>query len=145
MKSLHKHFHSPALGLFVIRFFAGIIFLYSGIIKLESMHMTIGFFASVGISAFWAYAVAIIEVVGGAAFIIGLFTRFFGLAFAVIMFVATVLTAKQMGLDMAGEPFVLFGVSLALMLSGCGRYSVCGYGHKDCAQCKGEKCACEHM
>lgn len=144
MNVLNKHFHSPALGLFIIRLIAGLIFVYAGVVKLMDVPMTAGFFATVGLGTAWVYIVAILEIIGGASFILGIFSRVFGLILAVIMAVATILSAKTGGINMAQTPLIMLAVSVAVLLSGCGRYSVCGWRHKDCSDCKNNKCSCEH-
>jgi uncharacterized membrane protein YphA (DoxX/SURF4 family) len=78
MKALKHHFHSPALGLFMIRLVAGVIFIYHGISKLSDMPSTVGFFASLGLGAFFAWLVALVELLGGVSLILGLWSRFFG-------------------------------------------------------------------
>jgi uncharacterized membrane protein YphA (DoxX/SURF4 family) len=61
------------------------------------MEQTIGFFASVGFSAFMAWVVAITETVAGAAVIIGFSTRIAASLLAIIMIVAIVCVKGKMG------------------------------------------------
>lgn len=144
MKSIHHHFHSPRLGLFLIRLIAGAIFLAHGIMKLSDMNMTIGYFGTLGLGAFLAWAVAILETLGGAAFILGVFTKFFGAVLSIIMIVAILKVSMAMGFIASETPLLLLAVSVSVLFSGCGRYSVCGWNHKNCEECKDGKCDCEH-
>lgn len=143
MKSIHHHFHSPALGMFIIRLVAGVIFMFSAYMKLADMPMTIGFFATIGLGAFWAWLVAILELAGGLSLIIGIWTKFFSFFLSIIMIVAIYFTAKG-GIEMAMAPLLLLAISVAVLFSGCGAYSVCRWNHKNCQECANGTCACGH-
>jgi putative oxidoreductase len=74
------------LGKFILRVVLGIIFFAHGLSKFQGgINNTVGFFDSLGIPGFVAYVVAVIELVGGIAMIIGLGTRIVSVLFAVIM------------------------------------------------------------
>jgi uncharacterized membrane protein YphA (DoxX/SURF4 family) len=142
MKHLHKHFHSPALGLFIIRLVAGVIFMFHGIGKLSSMEGTIAFFASLGFGAILAWIVAIIETLGGLALILGYFSKFFSALLAVIMLVAIFKVKWSLGFTALEIDLMLLATVIAVLFSGCGRYSVCAWRHKDmCASCD-KDCGC---
>jgi uncharacterized membrane protein YphA (DoxX/SURF4 family) len=144
MKALKHHFHSPALGLFMIRLVAGVIFIYHGISKLSDMPSTVGFFASLGLGAFFAWLVALVELLGGVSLILGLWSRFFGALLAIVMVVALLKVKIHMGFLPAEIDFMLLATSVAVLFSGCGRYSVCAYGH-NCNDCADKnKCGCQH-
>ena len=145
MEKYKHHFHSPALGIFIIRLVAGAIFLSHGITKLSNMHGTIAFFASLGFGAFLAWAVAIIEVLGGLSFILGLWTKWFGALLAAIMIVVIIKLKASMGLGKSETEFMLLATSIAIIFSGCGHYSICKLWHKDCAECANtNNCTCNH-
>lgn len=140
---IHKMYHpmNPKLGLLVLRLTLGGLFLYHGIQKLENMHGTIAFFATVGIAAFWAWVVALIETIGGAAVILGIGTRIWASLFAIIMIVAIV---SMPGGFMAKELLIAYlGLSLGLGLIGCGKWSMCRMWHKGTCNTGDEHCGCD--
>jgi uncharacterized membrane protein YphA (DoxX/SURF4 family) len=144
MKSIRHHFHSPALGLFIVRLVAGVIFIFEGLSKLSNMHATIGYFASLGFGAALAWIVAFVELLGGISLIIGFWTKFFSFLLSVTMLVAIIKVTAPMGLEMSMAPILLLAISIAVLFSGCGAYSVCRWNHKDCTECSNGTCACGH-
>ncbi|WP_420873382.1 DoxX family protein [Paenibacillus silvae] len=111
---------SIEMGLFFLRIMIGLIFVMHGWSKFEGgISGTVGFFESIGIPGFMASVVAIIELAGGAAVILGLGTRVFAALFIAVM-VGALFTAK------AGQPFLngteldymLMAGSLTLLLTG---------------------------
>lgn len=69
---------SVEIGLLFSRIMIGLIFVLHGWSKFEDgISGTVGFFESIGIPGFLASVVAIIELVGGVAMILGLGTRVF--------------------------------------------------------------------
>lgn len=110
-------------GLLLLRIGVGVVFLVHGYGKLGNMEGTIGFFAMLGLPALIAWAVALIETIGGIALIAGIYTRVSALALAIIM-IGAVSTAKR------GKPFgsfeldfVLFMANFALAAIGPGKYA----------------------
>ncbi|MEC0125655.1 DoxX family protein [Paenibacillus pabuli] len=100
---------SVEIGLFFSRIMIGLIFVLHGWSKFEGgISGTVGFFESIGIPGFLASVVAIVELAGGAAMILGLGTRVFAALFIAVM-AGALLTAK------AGAPF-LNGTELDYML-----------------------------
>ncbi|WP_409343089.1 DoxX family protein [Paenibacillus sp. MBLB4367] len=78
----------------LMRVVVGIIFLAHGIDKLESgLDNISSWFGSVGLPPFLAFLVAYVEMLGGAALIVGLGSRWAAIAFAVIM-VGAIVTVK---------------------------------------------------
>ncbi len=125
----------PDAGIFLMRLTLGLIFVAHGWSKLQGMEGTIGFFKSIGLGAFMAYAVALIEFLGGLSMILGIGTAVFGVLLAVVM-VGAIFTVKSKGgltgpggfeLDLA-----LLGMALGIAMSGPGRFRICG----------GKTCAC---
>ncbi len=137
------------LGLLILRLTLVGIFLQAGIMKLMNIDMVTGFFAMSGLGAAWVWIVALTETIGGAAVILGLYTRFFASTLAVIMLVVILFIKKGMGFNDMMIDVVLLGLALGIALIGCGRYSLCRVGHsKDCATCKADGndhcgCTCE--
>lgn len=143
MKKISQHFHSPALGLFIIRLVVGFIFVFHGIGKLSNMEQTIGFFATIGIGAFLTWVVAIVETVGGLALILGYFSRFFSALLGIIMLVAIFKVKWSGGFSAIELDLVLLATLIAVLFSGCGRYSICAWKHKGtCDASCSKDCGC---
>jgi uncharacterized membrane protein YphA (DoxX/SURF4 family) len=131
-------------GLFLIRLGLGVVFLAHGIQKLQGIDGVIGFFGKIGLPAFLAWAVAIIETLAGAAMILGVFTGFAGLSLAIIM-LGAIFTAKKAAPFMGGWEFdfVLLTSALGVALLGPGKYAVkclfakCKKGDKKDSCCGG--------
>lgn len=133
--------HASAAMLF-LRLVIGGIFLYAGYSKLTNMEQVIPMFGAMGFSAFWAWVVAITEVVGGAAFILGTFTRLAGLLFVIIMLVAIIKVKWSGGFMAYQSDLVLLAGSLVVALCGCGKYGICPTRH-NCSGCKTDACTCK--
>src|SRR4051812_20761618 len=88
------------LGIFFLRVVAGIVLIYAGWWKLQNPAMNVAGFAMNHLPAWVATGITWLELVGGAALILGIFTCFFASVFAVEMAVATILTWK-MGFQIA--------------------------------------------
>lgn len=120
----------PDLGIFIMRLILGIIFIAHGWSKLQNMEGTIGFFASIGLGAFMAYVVALIEFLGGLSMIIGVGTSVFGVLIALVMIGAIVFVkGKTGGLTGPGGfelDLGLLAMSLGIAMSGPGRFRIGG-------------------
>ena len=121
-------------GILILRVIVGVIFIIAGWTKVQGIEQTIGFFAQTGISPFWTYAVAYLELLGGLAVLLGFYTRIAGYILSVIMVGAIYFATAKMGFSMGYSQNLLIIASLlaigwnksALSLAG----SVCG-----CAKC----------
>ncbi|MDP4096172.1 DoxX family protein [Paenibacillus sp. P96] len=113
-----------SLGLLLVRWMTGIIFIVHGAQKFQGLGGTTGFFQSLGLPGFLAPTVAAIELVGGILLVLGLGTRFAGAALTAVM-IGVLLTAKfgQGFMAIEFDLIVLFG-SLQQLLTGAGAYSV---------------------
>ncbi len=113
------------LGLLLVRVGLGLVFIAHGWAKIAGMEDTVGFFASIGLSAFWAYLVAYVEFIGGIAMLVGLFTNWAGMLLAVVMIVAIAMLKLSKGF-VGGYEFdlVLFLSSLAIVIAGPGKYTL---------------------
>lgn len=118
-------------GSLILRLVLGISFLVHGLIKFQSgIDNIAGWFQSIGLPGFAAYAVAIIEVVGGIALIVGIGTRVVSVLFALIMVGAIVTVKLAAGFagngQMAGYELDLAFLAMAiyLALNGSGLYSL---------------------
>ena len=133
----HKLMHNPVmemlrkpcaedLGKVILRLVVGAAFLSHGWMKVQAGAGVVMFFEKLGIPApgFFAPFVTWVEVLGGAALILGVAVRFFGLALAINMVVA-ILAAKGLaswkGMELEA---LLLGGSLTLMLGGGGACSL---------------------
>ncbi len=138
-------YKNKSLGLLILRLFVGGIFLVHGIQKLTNMEGTIGFFSQIGLNSFWAYVVAIVEALGGAALVLGLFVQYASALLSIILIVAIVMVKYKFGGPTALGKFAaaevdlaLLGANLALMCAGAGRYGLSKWCkcHKNDASCK---------
>lgn len=116
---------NAGLGLFLIRLGLSSVFIAHGLAKLQGIEGTIGFFATLGLSAFFAYLVTGVEVLAGIALLVGVFSQIAaGLLVAVMVF-ALYLVKFQQGF-IGGYEFdlVLLLTSLGLIFTGAGDYSL---------------------
>jgi putative oxidoreductase len=132
--AISRFFYQRSFGLFILRAATGLIFLLHGWMKVTNMTQTVGMFAHMGFSMPIAYFIAWLEVIGGAALILGVATRFFALLFGIEMLVATFVVGFGRGL---GIEFYLAMVSFAIALIGSGRLSVF---KMECETCGGFLC-----
>ncbi|KYG97005.1 DoxX family protein [Paenibacillus sp. SEL1] len=81
----------------IMRVALGILFLAHGIAKFQmGLGNVAGWFASIGVPGFLGYVVAVIELVGGIALILGLLTRYVS-GLLVIVLIGAIFTAKLSG------------------------------------------------
>lgn len=143
MKKCMNWMHCPNTGLFLVRLGIAIIMIYAGFGKLSNVAGTSGFFGSIGLSVFWVYVVGIIELVGGVAMLLGVFTRVAGILFAIIMVVAIILVKSNMGFQAAQIDVMLFFASLGVAFTGPGTWSLmkkCGCCENCDITCKDGSC-----
>lgn len=138
----------PGLGLLLIRLALGIIFLVHGIAKLRGIDGTTMFFdaalpVGTSLAVVLAWVVALVETIGGAAMIFGIFTRVTGWLLAIIMVVAIVFVKSKMPFAAAELDIMLLASALGIAFAGpgmlaLGRYIPCTKGACDhCGVCKG--------
>ena len=131
---------NPSLGLFLIRLALAVVFIAHGWQKFGDMESTVGFFASLGLAAFFAYLVAAVELLGGIALLLGIWTRFFGVALTINMIFAIYLVKAKLGFFGGFEfDLTLLLAALGISMTGPGRYALkhcCGNYCKD-GMCKG--------
>lgn len=123
-----ERIHNMDLGHLLVRIAMGIIFIQHGWMKVTGMEGTIGFFDTLGFPAFLAYFVAYLEVIGGAALILGVLTRYAAVLLAITMAVAVfkVHLANGFSVSTGGYEFalVLMLGSLAIAFMGAGAYAI---------------------
>ncbi len=135
--TLVKFLNQQNLGLFIIRVALAAVFITAGWMKLASMDQVIGMFAMIGLTPFFAWLVALVELVGGVSLLLGIFTRYAGIAIAVIMVFAIVLVKGKMGFMAYQSDLVILAAALGIALLGPGRWSLSS-GTGVCACC--DKC-----
>jgi putative oxidoreductase len=132
-----------SLGLLCIRAGAGIVFFAHGWSKIHGLAGVEGMFIGFGLPGATGIFIAWLEVLGGLALILGIFTRVFAVAFAIEMLVAIFLTG---GLAKGYKPheleLFLMLISLGIALTGSGHYSLYAMECHHCGGmlCKGENC-----
>lgn len=134
---------NPNLGLLLIRLGLAAVFIAHGISKLSNMDQTIGFFASLGLAAFFAYLVAIVELLGGIAMLLGLWTKWAGYALAIIMLVAIILVKSKMPFAKGAYEIdlMLLVAALGIAMIGSGKYSIGGGCEMSCPCDSNGNCA----
>lgn len=131
-------------GTFILRLTLGGIFLFHGITKLMDMESTIAFFATIGISAFITWVVALVETIGGILVILGIKVRLSAVLLAFIMAYVILFVKNGQGFYAMELDIVLLGLALGVASLGCGSHSICSVQHKNCADCKnGSTCDCD--
>lgn len=104
------------IGTTILRVFLGITFLVHGVSKFQGgIENTVGFFESLGLPGFAAYLVAVIELVGGIAMILGVGTRVVSILFAAVLAVATI-KVKLAGGFLGNGLMAGYELDLALMV-----------------------------
>lgn len=137
-------------GLFLLRVFLGLAFIYHGFGKLfgpmPGMEMFTGMVKSMGFPApmFFAYVAAIIELVGGIALVVGSHVKHAGYALAVVMLVAlfgmtTGFGAHSMAFSFMALELPLAYLVMSLVVAWVGPGSIVLF-HCPCPCCK--KCDC---
>lgn len=140
--SVSRFFYSQSAGMFFLRLATGLIFIIHGSQKLGSMSHVIGYFNSIGLAPWVAWFIALLEVIGGAALILGVATRIFGAIFTVEMIVILFLLGIGGIFTSHQFEFLLTAASLTIALGGSGRWSLLSMECPNCGGvfCDGESC-----
>lgn len=140
-------YKNKSLGLLILRLFVGGIFLVHGIQKLQNMEGTAMFFSQIGLNSFWAWVVALVETIGGAVLVLGIFVQYAAALLSIILVVAVAMVKYKFGGPSMLEKFAaaevdlaLLGSCLALVCAGAGRISFsrwckCHKGDGSCKAC----------
>ena len=112
------------LGLLLIRLGLATIFIYHGWGKFSNLEGTTAFFASLGLSVYFPYLVATVELLGGLAMLVGIKARLAGALLAVVMVFAIYLVKWAKGFGGYEFDFMLLLSSLGIFFAGSGRYTV---------------------
>lgn len=129
MKSLIKALSNQAgLGLALIRIMMGIVLVYHGYLKITKLGWAVGFFGKVGIPipSVSGPFITLLETVGGLALIVGLFTRYLGILYAIQFVVAAYLQwfFFSKGYGGAELELMLLFAGVLLATNGGGAYSL---------------------
>lgn len=116
--------HNPDLGLLLVRLGLAVVFIMHGWSKAGDISTTAGFFSSLGLNIFWVYVVAYVELLGGIALLVGVWSRWAGILLAIDMVFAIYLVKFVSGLRGYEFELLLLLVALAVYFSGSGRYSI---------------------
>jgi putative oxidoreductase len=110
------------IGALILRVVLGITFFIHGFVKFQGgIENQVGWFSSIGLPGFLAYVVALIELVGGFALIIGFGTKIISALLAILMIGATVKVKLALGFlgngQMAGYELDLALLAMAIYLA----------------------------
>ncbi len=118
-----------SLAAIVLRLALGFLMVPHGWPKVKDLRGTAGFVRGTGWT--WATAfvppIALLELVGGLAIVLGFLTRIVALLFAVEMVATTVFAKRKLGKELTGgyEMDLLYlGIALALAFLGAGAWSL---------------------
>lgn len=113
------------VGLLFLRIAVGVTFIAHGVAKFQNLEGTVGFFAGLGLASFFAYLVATVEVAGGLAVLLGIFTDIAGILLAIVMVGAITLVKFSKGFLGGYElEAVLFLAALGIAFAGAGKYAL---------------------
>ncbi len=114
------------IGALILRMALGVIFIGHGAQKFQGgIDNTVGWFDSIGLPGFLAYIVAIIELVGGIAMLLGFATRIIGGLFVFVLLGAIVTVQFDAGF-IGGYAYdlALLAIASYFLLNGSKLYSV---------------------
>ena len=114
------------IGTLLLRIVLGLVFLANGFTKFQGgIGNTAGWFESIGIPGFLAYAVGTIELVGGIALILGIGTRVVSLLLGIIM-LGAIFTVNLSAGFLNGYVFdlVLLVIAVHMVLNGSRTFSL---------------------
>jgi putative oxidoreductase len=106
----------------ILRVILGITFFVHGLVKFQGgIENIVGWFDSIGLPGFFAYGVALVEMVGGAALVLGLGSRIVSALLALLMIGATVKVKLAAGFlgngQMAGYELDLALMAMAVFIA----------------------------
>ncbi|HEU5114315.1 MAG TPA: DoxX family protein [Candidatus Paceibacterota bacterium] len=106
------------VALLLIRVALGFVFLAHGAAKFADPDTAVSVFASIHLSAFWAYFTAAVEVLGALAMLLGIGVEWAGLVLAILVLGSISLVG---GYDL---DIMLFLTAIAVSFAGPGRYTL---------------------
>ena len=116
---------TPDAGILAIRLGLALVFVVHGAMKLAAVTSTMAMFTSLGMPGWLGVAVGVVELLGGAAMLVGAYVRYAGYALAAVM-VGVILSVKwKLGFVGGWEfEFALLAMALGVAWLGAGEYSV---------------------
>jgi len=118
-------YRNPNVGLLLIRVGIALVFIVHGISKLSNIDGTIAFFGSLGLGVFFAYLVAVVELLAGISMLLGFWVEASGIALAIIMVIAIFTVKLKVGFLGGYEldlPLLLSALGIAF--AGPGKYAI---------------------
>ncbi|QIZ08757.1 DoxX family protein [Priestia megaterium] len=114
-----KKFEASTL---ILRVILGMTFFVHGLVKFQGgIENIVGWFESIGLPGFLAYGVALVEMIGGAALVLGLGSRIVSALLALLMIGATVKVKLAVGFlgngQMAGYELDLALMAMAVFIA----------------------------
>lgn len=110
----------------LVRLALAVVFILHGWEKVADMAKTVEAFGGMGFAPFWAYLVAWVELLGGLAMLLGVWTKCVGYLLAIIMAVA-IYVVKGMGMGLSGGyefNVVLLLIALGVAFAGPGELTI---------------------
>lgn len=114
------------IGLLILRLTVGFLFIMQGWGKFSNYLGAVDVFSEWGFpfAAFTVYFVGGLELLGGVAVILGLFTRVFALLLSILLLVALIFVHTKMPIHSAFLAIALFGSTMALFGLGAGDWRI---------------------
>ncbi|MGJ9385473.1 DoxX family protein [Salipaludibacillus sp. CF4.18] len=114
------------IGTLILRVVLGLIFFVHGLDKFQGgIENTVGWFESIGLPGFLAYGVGLLELLGGIALILGLFSRVVSGLLALIMVGAIVKVKLSAGFIGGYElDLALLAIAVFIAINGSKAYSL---------------------
>ncbi|WLD94679.1 DoxX family protein [Alkalihalobacillus sp. AL-G] len=115
---------------FILRVVLGITFFVHGLAKFQGgIENTVGWFGSIGLPGFLAYGVALLELVGGIALVVGLGTRIISGLLALLMAGAILKVKLPVGFIGNGQAgyeldLAFLAMSVAIAINGSNLYAL---------------------
>jgi putative oxidoreductase len=107
----------PSMIYTFVRILLGALFIGHGIAKFQmGLGNAAGWFESIGLPGFFAYAVAYLELIGGLALAVGLATRYISILYVLLMIGAIIIVKLPMGL-LGNAQAAGFELELAYMMA----------------------------
>ncbi|MEY2193225.1 Uncharacterized membrane protein YphA, DoxX/SURF4 family [Bacillus sp. OV166] len=106
----------------ILRVILGVTFFVHGLVKFQGgIENIVGWFESIGLPGFLAYGVALVEMIGGAALVLGLGSRIVSALLALLMIGATIKVKLAIGFlgngQMAGYELDLALMAMAVFIA----------------------------
>lgn len=116
---------TPDAGLLSVRLGLAAVFIAHGAMKLATVTATMAFFEKMGMPGWLGVLVGGVELLGGAAMLLGVYMKYAGYALAAVMIGAILVMKWKLGFVGGWEfEFMLLAASLGMAWTGAGEYSV---------------------